>query len=99
MTCEKFRRKRIWSLITARLKIYWVRVCFGFAEAAEKRNIELDGDPGRIVRLRDFHKLKSPFPAVAIRAIAGENYPLLQTLRKLPEDIGEKLWTKCVALT
>ena len=66
---------------------------------AEKRNIELNGEPGRIVRLRDFRKLKSPFSAVSIRSIAGENYPLLQTLRKLPEDIGEKLWSKCVALT
>lgn len=66
---------------------------------AEKRNIDLNGEAGRIVRLRDFRKLKSPFPAVSIRAIAGENYPLLQTLRKLPEDIGEKLWAKCAALT
>src|SRR5260370_34116102 len=66
---------------------------------AEKRNIELDGEPGRIVRLREFRKLKSPFPAVSIRAIAGDNYPLLQTLRKLPQYIGEKPLSKCVALT
>jgi hypothetical protein len=51
------------------------------------------------VRLLDFRRLKSPFSAVSIRPIAGENYPLLQTLRKLPEDIGEKLWSKCLALT
>jgi hypothetical protein len=66
---------------------------------AEKRNIELTGESGRIVRLRDFRNLKSPFPATSIRAIAGKNYPLLQTLRRLPEDIGDKLWSKCVALT
>lgn len=66
---------------------------------AEKRNIELNGEPGRIVRLRDFRRLKSPFSAASISAIAGKNYPLLQTLRKLPEDIGEKLWSKCTALT
>lgn len=66
---------------------------------AEKRNIELNGEAGRLVRLRDFRRLKSPFPAASIRAIAGENYPLLQTLRRLPGDIGEKLWSKCAALT
>lgn len=66
---------------------------------AEKRNIELNGEAGRIVRLRDFRRLKSPFSAASIRKIAGENYPLLQTLRKLPDDIGEEVWEKCVALT
>jgi hypothetical protein len=65
---------------------------------AEKRNIELEKERGRIVRLRDFRKLKSPFPAAAIRAIAGQNYPLLQTLRKLSDAIGEKIWTQCVDL-
>lgn len=65
---------------------------------AEKRNIELEKDRGRIVRLRDFRKLKSPLSAAAIRAIAGPNYPLLQTLRKLPDEIGEELWAQCVAL-
>jgi hypothetical protein len=73
-------------------------IAIGIA-TAEKRTIELDGGSGRIVRLRDFRKLKSPLPAVSIRAIAGDNYPLLQTLRKLPDDIGEKLWTNCAALT
>jgi hypothetical protein len=73
-------------------------VALGIA-TAEKRNIELDGDQGRIVKLRDFRKLKSPFSASSIRAIAGKNYPLLQTLRKLPEQIGETIWEQCVALT
>ncbi|MFN2498083.1 MAG: hypothetical protein ABR557_03250 [Pyrinomonadaceae bacterium] len=66
---------------------------------AEKRNIDLEGEPGRIVRLRDFRKLKVPLPAASIRAIAGENYPLLQTLRKLPDEIGGEIWEKCLALT
>jgi hypothetical protein len=66
---------------------------------AEKRNIELNGEAGRIVRLRDFRRLKAPFSATSIRAIAGENYPLLQTLRRLPEETGEKIWSKCTALT
>jgi hypothetical protein len=66
---------------------------------AEKRNIELNGEAGRIVRLRDFRRLKSPVSAASIRAIAGENYPLLQTLIKLPDEIGEKIWSKCSALT
>ena len=73
-------------------------IAIGIA-TAEKRNIELDGGSGRIVRLRDFRKLKASLPAASIRAIAGDNYPLLQTLRKLPDDIGEKLWAKCAALT
>ena len=68
-------------------------IAIGIA-TAEKRNIELDGGSGRIVRLRDFRKLKASLPAASIRAIAGDNYPLLQTLRKLPDDIGEKLLGK-----
>jgi len=88
-------------LTGSRVLLYANRVgiiAIGIA-TAEKRNIELNGEVGRIVRLRDFRKLKSPFPAASIRAIAGQNYPLLQTLRKLPEDTGEKIWAKCVTLT
>jgi hypothetical protein len=88
-------------LTGSRVLLYANRVgiiAIGIA-TAEKRTIGINGGAGRIVRLRDFRKLKSPFPASSIRAIAGKNYPLLQTLRKLPEDIGEELWSKCVAVT
>jgi hypothetical protein len=73
-------------------------VALGVA-TAEKRNIELDGDPGRLVTLREFKKLKAPFPAPSIRKLAGKNYPLLQTLRKLPNETGEKIWAACLAQT
>ena len=73
-------------------------VALGVA-TAEKRNIELDGDPGRIVTLREFKKLKAPFPAHSIRKLAGKNYPLLQTLIKLPNETGEKIWAACLAQT
>jgi hypothetical protein len=67
---------------------------------AEKRNIAWEDSPGRFVKLCEFRKLKSPFAAASIRKIAGnKNYPLLQTLIKLPGQIGEDVWNKCVALT
>jgi hypothetical protein len=65
---------------------------------AEKRNIPWADGPGRHVKLREFRMLKPPFTAASIRIIAGKNYQLWQTLIKLPEQIGEDIWNKCVAL-
>lgn len=74
-------------------------IAIGIA-TAEKRNITWDGGPGRFVKLREFRKLKSAFTAASIRKIAGnKNYPLLQTLITLPEQIGEKIWKECIDLT
>jgi hypothetical protein len=94
-----FKINRI--LTGARVLLYANRegiVALGEA-TAEKRNIEMDGDPGRFVRLREFKKLKAPFPAPSIRKLAGKNYPLLQTLIKLPNETGEKIWAACLAQT
>lgn len=66
---------------------------------AEKRNIPWPGGLGRFVMLRDFRRLKAPFAAASIRKIAeNDNYPLLQTLITLPEQIGEKVWKACMDL-
>ncbi len=66
---------------------------------AEKHNITWDDGPGRFVKLREFRKLKAPFKAASIRKIAGENYPLLQTLITLPEQAGEQIWKDCIDRT
>ncbi len=74
-------------------------IAIGIA-TAERRNITWDDGPGRFVKLREFRKLKSAFTAGSIRKIAGnKNYPLLQTLITLPEQIGEKIWKECIDLT
>jgi hypothetical protein len=60
---------------------------------AEKRNDVMHGEPARPVKLRDFQVLSKPVNASEIRTIAGvKNYPLLQTLRRLPDEFGQKLW-------
>ena len=64
---------------------------------AERRNVPSEGLPGRMVVLRDFKMLARPFSLDSIRKVAGPNYPVLQTLRKLPNEIGERIWTGCLA--
>ena len=66
---------------------------------AEKRNTTMHGGPERLVKLRDFRVLSKPLTAAKLRKIAGiENYPLLQTLRRLPDEFGQELWQACCEL-
>ena len=74
-------------------------IALGVATAEKRNIIESEGYPGRIVTLRDFKKLSRPFSSNSIRKVAGKNYPLLQTLIKLPNETGEQIWAACLAQT
>jgi hypothetical protein len=74
----------------------------GLATATQKKIVldNEDRDPGRIVMLHEFKNLKhQPFSLDSIHKVLGDTYPLLQTVRELPKQKGEKLWAACLAQT
>jgi hypothetical protein len=99
-TCEPWVFKINRILTGSRVLLYANRegiVALGVA-TAEKRTIQWEErEPGRLVVLRDYKKLKAPLAADSIRKLAGKNYPLLQTVRRLPDEIGEQVWKTCLA--
>jgi hypothetical protein len=78
----------------ARVMLYANKVgitCIGIA-TAEKRSGMIGTSPMRFVKLREFKKLREPLTTKEIYRIGGWNFPVLQTLRQLPENVGDELW-------
>jgi hypothetical protein len=58
----------------------------------DRRDNKLNGTPMRLVKLRDFKKLKSPMPPREIKRIGGKGFVFRQTVRELSGAEAEKLW-------
>jgi hypothetical protein len=57
----------------------------------------LDGDPIRLVKLRDFKKLIKPISPSDVRRARGQGFVFRQTVRELSGTEGEKVWAEALS--
>jgi hypothetical protein len=63
----------------------------------DRRDSDLDGEPMRFVRLRDFKKLKRPIPASEARKVGEKGIVFRHTVAELGGEEGEKIWAEALA--
>lgn len=61
-----------------------------------RQDSNLNGEPMRYVKLRDFKQLAAPLPPSKIKKVAGKDYVFRHTVLELGGEEGERVWAEAL---